>query len=108
MILTVDREKHFIPMPLIARTGMSPAGIIGIVLPEFPTTILHRFIGQGDATFGHQFFNIPVAQAKADIQPDAAADDLRWKPMTLTQVGEGWSVHTASMTHESRAENGKF
>ena len=46
-------------------------------------------IRQADAALGHQFFDIPVTQAKAAIQPDAGADDLRWKPMTRRWVGDG-------------------
>ena len=57
-------------------------------MPELPAPIAHGFVRQQDPAFGHELFDIPIAQAKAEIQPDAMADDLRWKPMALMQVGD--------------------
>src|SRR5215471_11008350 len=45
--------------------------LMGIGLPERPTPIPHGFVGQDDPTFGHEFFDIPVAQANTKIQPHA-------------------------------------
>jgi hypothetical protein len=82
-----DGEEDLIEVPLVAGPGAPPAKLIGIGLAKLPTPIAHGLVGQQDATFRHQLFDIPVAQAKAKIQPHAAADDLCWEAMALIQVG---------------------
>ncbi len=76
-------EKHLIQMPRVSRSGTSVAQLMGIGLPELPAPRAHGFIGQDDPTRGHQCFNVPVAQAKTEVQPEAVTDDLRRKPKTF-------------------------
>jgi hypothetical protein len=58
-------------------------------LPELLTPVSHGFVRQKDAAFGHELFDVPVAEAEAEIQPDAVADDLRREPMALIRIGCG-------------------
>jgi hypothetical protein len=79
----VDREEHCIEMPLVARSRTPAAQLVGIGLPELPAPIAHGFVRQHDPAFGHELFNSSIAQAKAEIQPDAVTDDLCWESMAL-------------------------
>jgi hypothetical protein len=103
MTLTVNREKHFIQVPFVSRSGPAAAQLIGIGLAEFATPIPHSFVRQGDPAFSHQLCDVTVAQAKAKVEPDAMTDDLRWEPMALVEIGNRWCGHMASMPHVARA-----
>jgi hypothetical protein len=74
-------------VPLVARSRAPTAQLIGIGLPELPAPIPHRLIRQEEATFRHELFDLPVAQAEAEIQPDTVADDLDREPMALVGIG---------------------
>ena len=63
----IDGEEDFIQMPLVARPRPSAPQRIRIGLPKLPAPIPHGFVGQADAALGHQFFDVVVAQAKAEI-----------------------------------------
>jgi hypothetical protein len=74
-MLTLNRQKHLIHMPLVAWPGTAATKLIGILLPEFATPFAHGFIGHDDATFQQYFFHISKAQAEAEVQPHRMADD---------------------------------
>ena len=105
--LAMDGQKDLIQVPLVSRSGTPTAQLIGIGLPELSAPIAHRFIGQDDATCGHQLFDIPVAQAKAKVQPHTVADDLGREPMALIQIGWWWCIHAASMAYGWSWASGK-
>src|SRR5262245_54608817 len=52
--LTIDRQKHLIQMPLVARLRPSTPQPIGIVLPELQTPLADGFIGDVDAACKQQ------------------------------------------------------
>jgi hypothetical protein len=86
----IDRGEHVIQMPRVPRSGLSMAQLMGIRLPERPAPVPHGFVGQDDTTFGHERFDIPITQAKAEVQPDTVADDLGWEPMTRIRIRGRW------------------
>jgi hypothetical protein len=72
-------------------------------LSKLATPIAHGFIRQDHAAFGHELFDIAIAETEAEIQPDTVADDLCREPMTLIEAGGVWCLHAASMPHEAGA-----
>ncbi len=48
---------------------------------------MHGFVGQRYAAFGRQLFNVPVAEAEAEIRSDAVADDFGRKAMIFVVMG---------------------
>ena len=40
----------------------------GLRLPKLSTPIPHRLIAQDDTPFGHQLFDIAIAEAEAEVQ----------------------------------------
>jgi hypothetical protein len=101
--LAMDGEKDLIQVPCVARSGTPAAQLVGIGLPKLSTPIPHRFIGQDDAAFGHELFDVPVAEAKAKVEPDTMADNLCREPMTLVWIGCWRCIHAASMPYEGSA-----
>src|SRR5690349_10403527 len=67
MALTVDRQKHFIQMPCIARLRATATQPIGIILPKLPAPFADGFVGHGDPTFEQEFLHVAIAQGEAII-----------------------------------------
>ena len=83
----MDGEEDFIQMPFVAGSGTPAPELIGIGLPELQAPFADRFIGHEDPAGEQQLFHITVAQAEAEVEPDAMADDLGRKPMVFVRVG---------------------
>jgi hypothetical protein len=64
-----------------------------MVRPKLLTPLPNRFICDGDATFGKQFFDLSEAEAEPMVEPHGVADDFRGK--TVTVVAGCWLCHTA-------------
>ena len=76
MPLTLNGEKHLIQVPLVARSRMPVAELIGVGLPKLPTPLTDGFMGYGDATLEQELLHVAIAQGEAIIEPDSMADDL--------------------------------
>jgi hypothetical protein len=101
----VDGEEGIVEMSCVARPGTSAAQRIRIRVLEFLAPIAHRLVRQQDTASGHELFDVPVAEAEAEIQPHAVTDDRHREPMALVGIGGGSWGHVASMPHET--ETGK-
>jgi hypothetical protein len=86
-LIRIDREQHLVQVPLVARPARPLPQLMRVCLPTLPAPIEHRLIGQNDASFDHHLFDITIAQAISQVEPDTIADDLCWEPMALIQVG---------------------
>ena len=87
--LLIDRDAHFVQMPLITRPRTPASELKGIRLAAFPTLLTDRFVGDDDATDEEDLFHITVAQREAEIQPDSVADDLTREPVVFAEIGRG-------------------
>jgi hypothetical protein len=103
VMFTVNGEKDLIKMPRISWLGPSTPHLLGIGWPPRPTPLPHDCSGQDPTAPGPQLFDIAVAEAAADLEPDTMAHDLRRKPRALRRVGCGWWVQAASMPHKTPA-----
>ena len=95
----IDREKHLIQVPLVARPGTSAPELIGIRLAKLPAPLPDGLIGHDDATGEQELFHIAVAEAEPEIEPDAMADDLSRKPVILVV---GVEVFMTGVCHTER------
>ena len=72
-------------MPVI--TGPLRAGFeafrVGPAESQRPVT--NGLVGNNHAAFRHELFDIPQAQREPEIQPDAVADDFRWKSTAMVK-----------------------
>jgi hypothetical protein len=81
-----DRQKDLIQVPLIPKLEPSVAQLIGIHLAKLPAPFPDRFISDDDATGEEELFDVTVAETKAEIEPDAMADDLGREAVVLVTV----------------------
>jgi hypothetical protein len=105
MPCAVDREKDLIQVPLVARLGAPATELIGIRLPELLAPLPDRFVGDDDSTSEQQLFDIAIAEAEAEVEPDAVADDLGREAVVFVPVDWGGSVHRNLRTVDRYQEN---
>jgi hypothetical protein len=98
----VNGQKHRIQMPRVPRSGVLTLELVGIGVPERPAPLTNGFIGDHYASYTSSFFDVAVAEAEADIPPDAMADDLGWETMVLLKI-QGWWAQTTNMAHQGSA-----
>jgi hypothetical protein len=96
--LAMDGEKDLIEIPFVTEPRTPMAKLIGIRLAEFATPFPNRFVRDDDATGEQQFLYIAIAQAEAEVQPDAMADDLGRETVMLVR-GRRWCIHAPSIAH---------
>ena len=83
MAFTIDGEEHLIQMPLVARPGRRRRSSLAYAWPNFRHHLADGFVGDDDPTGEQQLFDISIAEAEAEIEPDAVADDLGREAMVL-------------------------
>jgi hypothetical protein len=81
----VDRATPLLQIPFVPQVWPLAAPCVGGCVPELPTPRAPCLIRQADAALRHQRFNLPVAQAKAQIQPDPVAKADSSSPSRLVQ-----------------------
>ncbi len=64
MPLTVNREKYFIEVPLVAGSGPPMPEFIRIGLTELAAPLPDGFIGHDHPAGEQEFFDIPVAECQ--------------------------------------------
>ena len=79
----INSEKHLVQVPLIARPGTPMPELIRIGLAELAAPLPNGLIRHDDATGEQELFHVAVAETEPEIEPDAMADDVRWKSVIL-------------------------
>jgi hypothetical protein len=77
--------------------------LIGVLLSELQTLLTDRFIPHNDPTGEPELFDITLAEARTEIQPDTMADDLCWEVVVFIAVGWNDGVHATIMAHRPGA-----
>jgi hypothetical protein len=75
-----------------------------VLLADLAAPRAYGFIGQADATFGHHLFDIPIAEAEAEVEPHTVANDLGWEAMAFVEISSKSCGYTASMPHKAGPE----
>jgi len=82
----VHLQEHFIQVPL----GSDPSSVLPkpgrVKAAELVAPVPDRFIGDLDTSLRHHLLDIPVAQGKAEVQPDALLYHFDRKPMTSVSL----------------------
>jgi len=76
VLFTLGRHKHFVKVPGVTKAPLSFFQCARIIKGEFPAPLTNRFIGDGDITFGEQFFDLTEAEAETMGQPDGMTDNF--------------------------------
>jgi len=77
--MLVDRERHFVQVPLVAASQMTPTKLACQQWAELAAPQPDGLVSDLDPTFGEQLLDIAVAEGEAVVQPDGVSDDLGWE-----------------------------
>jgi hypothetical protein len=99
----VDPDKHLVQVPCVPRSRTSASPLIGILLHELQTPLTDRFLRHNDPRGEQELFDIALAEAKTEVQPDTIADNLRGEAVVFRAVGWNSSVHATIMAHRPGA-----
>jgi hypothetical protein len=87
-------------MPLISGARTPASKLIGIRLAELSAPLANGLIGHDHATGEQHLFDIPITEAKAEVQPDAMTDDLSREAVVFIghrQAGESTWFHPGNL-----------
>ena len=99
MVLTLNRQKHLIRVPLVTGLGAAATELICILLAKLATPFTDGFIGHDHAAFQQQLFDIAEAQAEPEVELHGVADDLDREVVILIFRGSGRGVHAATLPY---------
>jgi len=99
VMLTLNRQKHLIHMPLVAGPRTPATELIRILLTTLAAPLAEGLRRHDHSAFQQQLFHITEAQAEPKIQPHGVADDLCRKPMVLIARGWGYGAHAATLSY---------
>ncbi len=85
MALAADGDEHFIHVPDVAESTLSPPQSAGIRWSKLSAPGSNGFVGYANATLSKQVLDIAKAQSEAMVQPNRMADDFRGKAVTPIQ-----------------------
>ena len=74
-----------IEVPAMARARRARSQPFGVSPAKLLRPVADGFVRHGHPAFGHDLFDISVAQAEAKVQPNAMADDLGREAATEIQ-----------------------
>jgi hypothetical protein len=86
----VDFHEDFVQIPSIPETTLLLLETPSKVGSEFPTPTPDGFVGNNNAAFGEEIFDITEAQTEAVIKPDGTANDFGREPMTVVARTAGF------------------
>ena len=58
----------------------------GVDGPKLDTPEANRFMADNNATLSQNIFDIPVAEAESEVEPDDVADDIGWETVAFINV----------------------
>ncbi len=91
---TIDPQIHFVQMPRITPASASPAQAPGVLLSKLVAPGTNALIADDHTTVSHHLLNVPIAEATAEVQPDALADDVNGETMArVATVSSHASLH---------------
>jgi hypothetical protein len=91
--LAIDSEKHLVQVPLIATARATTAQFIDVGLTELQAPLAHGFVGEHDASLGHELFDVAKTEGEAKIEPDTMTDDLGWEAIAFVAGSRNVCFH---------------
>jgi hypothetical protein len=101
VLLTLDGQKHFIPMPPVAGPGSE---LSGIRLAIRAASLTNGLVSYDDSTFQQHLFLITSAQAEAKIPPHGVANNFPRETVVLIASSWVYGAHAATLSYRLRVE----
>jgi hypothetical protein len=95
MLHALDPDKHFVHVPLVARSWPAASQAVGKTRSKFLAPASHRLVRDDNAAFRQDQLDIAQTEAEHVVQPDSVGDDLGWEPMAVVRVR--WRRHPTSL-----------
>ncbi len=80
VVLAVLGQDDFVQVPLVPAVWLPAKKSIGIGLAELERPMADGFMADNDPAIRQDFFHVPEAQRKPEVQPYGVADDFNWIP----------------------------
>ena len=93
MALPLNGDKDFVDMPGIPQPALPFFQFPSVVRTKLLTPLPDSFIGDRNASFSQEFFDLTEAQTESVVEPDGVTDNFRGKPVSL--VAGWWLFHTS-------------
>jgi hypothetical protein len=87
MTLSLDRQKHFVHLPLVTRSRAATTKLLGLLVAKLAAPLADRLIGHDDSSFKQELFDLAKTRAEPEVQPYSMADDLCREAVVLIVVG---------------------
>ena len=80
MLFTIDLHENFIDEKCVAVSLVLSLQASGVFGSKLDTPESNGFVGDRDATFSQEIFNIAMAEVESIIQPDCVTDEVGGPP----------------------------
>jgi len=100
VLLAVDAHHHLVEVPVVARPRPQAPEVGGDGRTKFQKPAPCRFLGHVDTALRQDLLNVAIRQRESGVEPDRAANDLRWETVTLE---EEWA-HGSRLQSQPLAE----
>ncbi len=77
----------------IAQASLPVFKLVSIAKPKLLTPLSNGFIGDGDVSFGQEFFHLTKTEAEPMVEPNGVTDNFGGEPVTV--VAGCWLFHAA-------------
>ena len=86
MLLAVDLYEDFIEVESVAVSSVFSFQSAGINGAEFDAPKADGLSADGDASFGEEVFDIPMAEVEAIVEPDGIGNDVGWESVSFISI----------------------
>lgn len=102
ILLPLNGDHNLVKMPLVSGLGATATNLIRVGMSKLFTPLVDRFVGDLNAQIEHHFLNIPKAQRKGVVEPDAVTNDRDGKAVVFVADAHGLTPTDADKGyHES-------
>jgi hypothetical protein len=78
LALAVNFQMNLIQVAKIPHRSTLATNLSGALVTQLLTPNTNTFIAHHNASLGHHWLQIPKAQGKTKVRPNALDDDCRW------------------------------
>ena len=83
--LAVDGDKHFIDVPIVTQSALTPFQCSPIARPKLEAPAPDRLVGHFDAALGKEILDITVAKTESVVETYSLADYIRQVTVSVIQ-----------------------
>jgi hypothetical protein len=86
MPFTLDLHEYLVNVESITVSAVLSSQSLSVLRSEFVAPQSNSLVADLNTPLRQQVFNIPMAKAKAVVEPNSILDDLGWESVTFIQA----------------------